>query len=131
MTIWLDIMWGPYLGGGPFSPDRSMLEQAGPAGPNNEPFANLFDRNMLYQGSNPEATLGTNVGITEFTNANFFSDDTIPGQDRIELVYPRLAELVPAPTIPFGPNTSPCRDSGRPLSSKPALPNYTGNQGCR
>lgn len=90
---------GSYLGGGVFSPDRSMLEEAGPAGPNGEPFANLFDRDT-YQGSAPEATLGADIGVTEYTNANFFSDDTIPGQGSIfstDITHPRVAELVPAP----------------------------------
>ena len=87
------------LGNNTFSPEPSMLEEAGPAGPNNEPFANLFDRDR-YHGSAPEATLGTNIGVTEYTNANFFSDDTIPGQGSIfstEITHPMVAELVPAP----------------------------------
>ncbi len=90
---------GAYIGGGIFSPDPSMLEAAGSAGPNGEPFANLFDRDM-YLGSAPEATLGTNIGVTEYTNANFFSDDTIPGQGSVfssAITHPAIAELVPAP----------------------------------
>ena len=90
---------GSYIGSGIFSPDPSMLEQPGPAGPNGEPFANLFDRDT-YHGSAPEATLGADIGVTEYTNANFFSDDTIPGQGSIfstEITHPTVAELVPAP----------------------------------
>lgn len=90
---------GSYLGGGIFSPDPSMLDKAGPAGPNGEPFANLFDREK-YHGSAPRGTLGSDIGVTEYTNANFFSDDTIPGQGSIfstEIPHPTVAELVPAP----------------------------------
>jgi hypothetical protein len=88
---------GSYIGGGIFSPDSSMLEQGGAT--RSEPFSNLFDRD-IYMGGNPGGTLGNDVGITEFTNANFFSDDTIPGQGSIvstDVPNPRAAELVPAP----------------------------------
>jgi hypothetical protein len=88
---------GSYIGGGIFSPDPSMLEQGGAT--RSEPFSNLFDRD-IYMGGNPGGTLGNDVGITEFTNANFFSDDTIPGQGSIvstDVPNPRAAELVPAP----------------------------------
>ncbi|MGD9853036.1 MAG: hypothetical protein AB7T38_17445 [Nitrospirales bacterium] len=88
------------LGNNTFSPDPSMLEEASLAGPNGEPFANLFDREK-YHGSAPEATLGTDIGVTEYTNANFFSDDTIPGQGSIfgtDIKHPTVAELVPAPS---------------------------------
>jgi hypothetical protein len=88
---------GSYIGSGIFSPDPSMLEQSGAT--RSEPFSNLFDRNV-YSGSNPRATLGTNIGVTEYTNANFFSDDTIPGQGSIfstEITHPTVAELVSAP----------------------------------
>ncbi len=90
---------GAYIGSGIFFPDPSILEQTGPAGPNGEPFANLFDRDT-YQGAEPEATLGKDIGVTEYTNANFFSDDTIPGQGSIfsaAITHPMVAELVPAP----------------------------------
>ena len=58
-----------YPGATFFTPDSSLLETQGAL--RNEPFSNLFDTNT-YNGGNPEATLGTNAGITEFTNANFF-----------------------------------------------------------
>ena len=83
-----------YTSAGIISPDSSMLEVAGAV--RNEPFSNLFDRNM-YQGSNPEVTLGTDVGITEYASANFFSDDRIAGQNSPVPPYPSVAELVPAP----------------------------------
>ena len=117
-----------YIGGGIFSPDSSMLEQSGPAGPNGEPFSNLFDRNM-YSGLNPEATLGTNIGITEYTNANFFSDDRIPGQSFFfpPYIYPSLAELIPAPvpspylTLPrLGPPDLPAARAAKLTSNQAA-----------
>ncbi len=86
-----------YIGGGIFRPNPSMLEQVGAT--RAEPFSNLFDRNV-YSGSNPQVTLGTDIGVTEYTNANFFTDDTIPGQASIfnaEIKYPTVTELVPAP----------------------------------
>ena len=115
------------MGSNTFSPDPSMLEQPGPAGPNGEPFANLFDRDM-YQGSAPEATLGTDIGVTEYTNANFFSDDTIPGQGSIfstEISNPTVAELVPAP-IPSPYLTLPRLGSAAFPGARAAK--LTGNQ---
>lgn len=83
-----------YTSAGIISPDSSMLEVAGTM--RNEPFSNLFDRNMYY-GSNPGVTLGADVGITEYASANFYSDDRIAGQNSPVPPYPSLAELVPAP----------------------------------
>lgn len=118
-----------YMGSGIFSPDSSMLEQAGATRP--EPISNLFDRNA-YSGSNPDATLGADIRITEFTNANFFSDDTIPFQPLINFPsynHPSLAELVPT-TSPFpsgGEYLSLLRlgSSGDPKSR---VAKYTGTQ---
>ncbi|HBP90907.1 MAG TPA: hypothetical protein PKK23_20720 [Nitrospirales bacterium] len=83
-----------YSSAGIISPDSSMLEVAGAV--RNEPFSNLFDRNV-YHGSNPEVTLGVNVGITEYASANFFSDDRIAGQNSPVPPFPSVAELIPAP----------------------------------
>ena len=83
-----------YSSAGIISPDSSLVEVGGVV--RSEPFFNLFDRNV-YKGSNPEATLGTAVGITEYANANFFSDDWIAGQNSPVPPYPSVAELVPAP----------------------------------
>jgi hypothetical protein len=115
------------MGNNTFSPDPSMLEQPGPADPNGEPFANLFDRDM-YQGSAPEATLGNDIGVTEYTNANFFSDDTIPGQGSAfstEITYPTVTELVPAP-VPSPYLTLPRLGSAAFHGSRAAK--LTGNQ---
>ena len=116
---------GSYIGGGIFKPDPSMLEQSGAIRP--EPFSNLFDRNG-YSGFNPQATLGTNIGITEYANANFFTDDTIPGQGSIfnaEIRYPVISELVPAP-IPSPYLTLPRLGSAAFPGSRTAK--LTGNQ---
>ena len=116
---------GSYIGGGIFSPNPSMLEQGGAT--RSEPFSNLFDRNV-YSGSNPQATLGTDIGVTEYTNANFFTDDTIPGQGSIfnaDIRYPTVTELVSAP-IPSPYLTLPRLGSAAFPGSRAAK--LTGNQ---
>jgi hypothetical protein len=40
------------------------------------PIANIFDTNR-YDGSNLNIAMGTGIGITEYANANFFSEGTI------------------------------------------------------
>ena len=40
------------------------------------PIARIIDTDS-YDGMNPDITSGLNIGISEYTNANFFSDDTI------------------------------------------------------
>ena len=40
------------------------------------PIANIFDTNQ-YSGTNPNVTIGSYIGLSEFTNSNFFSEDTI------------------------------------------------------
>jgi len=44
------------------------------------PVANLFDTNR-YAGLNPEITLRNDIGLSEYANANFFSEDTTFSQD--------------------------------------------------
>ncbi len=90
-------VWFLFGAGALSVPILLMLEQTGAT--RSEPFSNLFDRNV-YSGTNPQATLGASVGVTEYTNANFFSDDAIPGQGSIfnaGITYPAITELVPAP----------------------------------
>jgi hypothetical protein len=58
----------------PFQFDQSLLNVKSPLAP--IPFANLFDSEK-YTGSNPGDTLNNNLGLSEYTNANFFSDLTI------------------------------------------------------
>ncbi len=59
----------------PVSFDRSVLFSETNR-PGMYPITPLFDTNT-YNGFNPLATLSPTVGLTEFTNANFFSEDTI------------------------------------------------------
>jgi hypothetical protein len=114
-----------YAAAGVFIPDSSSLEQPGATRP--EPFSNLFDRNM-YNGQNPAATLGANVGVTEFTNANFFSDDTIAGQNSPAPAHPAVSELVPATTVPYGPQYVTLPRLGSPSELGARTAKYTGNQ---
>ncbi len=58
----------------PFQFDQSLLNVISPLAP--IPFANLFDSEK-YTGSNLGDTLNNNIGLSEYTNANFFSDLTI------------------------------------------------------
>jgi hypothetical protein len=54
--------------------DKSSVGYANPLAP--IPAANLFDTNQ-YNGTNPAITLQKNIGLSEYTNANFFSGGTI------------------------------------------------------
>jgi hypothetical protein len=54
--------------------DNTLICQSNPLG--TVPIANLFDTNR-YTGSNPSDTTQNNIGLSEYTNANFFSSDTI------------------------------------------------------
>lgn len=54
--------------------DLSVLGQPNPLA--SVPIANLFDTNK-YNGTNPEITISKNIGLSEYTNTNFASDDTI------------------------------------------------------
>lgn len=61
------------------------------------PITNIFDTNQ-YGGKNPEITAGTYIGLTEYTNANFFSEDTINSKD---FSYPKLDENTPVVERPY------------------------------
>ncbi len=54
--------------------DNTSIGQPNPLA--SVPIANLFDTNQ-YTGSNPADTLKSNIGLSEYANANFVSDDTI------------------------------------------------------
>lgn len=61
----------------PLSFDKSILsltpESSAPI-----PIANIIDTNQYKSdGSNPNVTIGSIIGLSEFTNANFFSEGTI------------------------------------------------------
>jgi len=67
------------------------------------PVANLFDTNQ-YIDSNPGITLQGNIGLSEYTNANFFSLDTVfkdfpyPSRDSVSLDD----VAIPDPRYPSG-----------------------------
>jgi len=54
------------------------------------PIANLFDNNK-YHGDNPNVTLQNNIGLSEYTNANFVSPGTAFTPD---FPYPNLDSIV-------------------------------------
>ncbi len=58
------------------------------------PIARLWDSDQ-YDGTNPDITLSPTIGLAEYTNANFFSDDTVfsaelpfPGSTSVALGSP-------------------------------------------
>lgn len=59
--------------------------------------ANIFDSNQ-YNGTNPDLTAGKNVGLSEYTNANFFSENTI---NSFNFFYPRIEDNTPVVTKPY------------------------------
>lgn len=61
----------------PIAPDPSLLQQAGlfPGAP--IPIANLFDFEKYTNSSNPSVTTSGPIGLAEYSNANFFSINTI------------------------------------------------------
>jgi hypothetical protein len=56
--------------------DPAALGQQSAFGIGRAPITNLFDMNH-YDGTNPQVTLDHNIGLSEYTNANFVSPDTI------------------------------------------------------
>jgi len=60
----------------PFYYDISSLTQGSPFPEAGDPVARLFD-SQAYDGSNPNDTLRPDIGLSEYTNANFVSPDTI------------------------------------------------------
>lgn len=56
--------------------DLSALRQPSPFAEAPVPIARLFDSRQ-YDGSNPEVTTTANIGLAEYTNANFASGDTL------------------------------------------------------
>lgn len=90
------------------------------------PIARLWDTN-LYTGDNPEVTLNGNIGLAEFTNANFFSENTVFSD---KYPHPHYDDLIRTQTQipdPFeGPN-DPMKTVAREYWIKPAagdLPSY-------
>ena len=60
------------------------------------PVARLIDADK-YQGESPDpnVTLAGAIGLAEFANANFFSEDTLTGQ----FPFPRREHLTPSPRV--------------------------------
>lgn len=54
------------------------------------PIINLFDNNQ-YHGNNPNVTLQNNIGLSEYTNANFVSPNTTFTSD---FTYPNLGSII-------------------------------------
>lgn len=65
-----------YLLANPISPDPALLRQAAWLPNATIPITNLFDA-QIYTGTNPGLTVGSGIGLAEFSNANFFSFKTI------------------------------------------------------
>jgi len=78
----------PYLDN-PVFPNASILTTPSTFPAAVVPVANLFDTNQ-YHGTNPGVTFQDNVGLSEFTNANFVSPDTKFISD---FPYPALSEM--------------------------------------
>jgi hypothetical protein len=62
------------------------------------PIARLFDTNQ-YDGTNPQVTTQNNIGLSEYTNANFLSSDTmftdnLPPTSLKYFPYPKRASAV-------------------------------------
>src|ERR1051326_5366108 len=64
------------------------------------PVARLWDTDT-YDGTNPNATLFPAIGLAEYTNANFFSDNTIGG----DFPYPLRTSLMLRPNPEPAPLT--------------------------
>lgn len=63
----------------PFVFDATILQHPANDSRAPVPVARLIDTDT-YQGTDPNVTLGSAIGIAEFANANFFSEDTGYGQ---------------------------------------------------
>ena len=80
----------------PISFDASILQQPTKDAQAPVPVARLIDTDT-YQGTDPNVTLGPAIGIAEFANANFFSENT--GSPRLfspNYPFPDRSRLVPS-----------------------------------
>ena len=87
------------------SVDYSLLNRTGYNPGATIPIAGLFDADK-YDGSNPGITTTTPVGLAEYSNANFYSNDTVESS---KYTYPSLSncikgdwEQIPDPRNPNG-----------------------------
>lgn len=74
-------------GSTPYFFNKSILSSA-----TGLPISNIFDTNQYEDGSSPDVTVGNAIGLAEYTNANFFSEDTINAST---FTYPRIDENTP------------------------------------
>lgn len=65
------------------------------------PIANLFDTNQ-YNGTNPDITMQSDIGLSEYTNANFLSPDSM---FTANFPYPNWANVIEYDDIDINGNT--------------------------
>lgn len=70
------VMFNALLAPPYFSIDSILLQHDSPFLNAPVPISNLFDAEK-YDGTNPAVALGSNIGLAEYSNANFFSFNTI------------------------------------------------------
>ena len=63
-----------------------------------------------YNGTNPDITSGTNIGLSEYTNANFFSNDT-NAIENTSFTYPQITEDTDIVEKEFVNNNVPLADT--------------------
>jgi len=76
------------------------------------PIARIVDTDR-YDGTNPEVTMTVPIGLAEYTNANFFSEDTIFETDRYP--YPNWGSVAPVAVRIQNPRDEPIDVSRRYL----------------
>ena len=106
----------PYVITGSKAFDTSMLQESTGDSIATVPIARLWDTET-YNGTNPPGDADTKIGIAEFTNANFFSRDTIikTAYSNPELPLPAIDRL--DPLDPLDPEAAPTD----PRTGKPAI----------
>ncbi len=72
---WAQTKWSKLTYSG-FTVDQSIFNQAISDASAPIPISALWDQDK-YKGTNPDITKSSNIGLAEYTNANFFSEDTI------------------------------------------------------
>ncbi|MEW6419946.1 MAG: hypothetical protein AB1480_17835 [Nitrospirota bacterium] len=83
-------LWSGWISS-PLTFDKSILNivSTNPSAP--VPISRIIDTDN-YNGTNPGITATTSIGISEYTNANFVSADTINASD---FPYPQITESTP------------------------------------
>ncbi|MEW6078555.1 MAG: hypothetical protein AB1724_12130 [Thermodesulfobacteriota bacterium] len=107
----------------PFMVDKAVLRQTSVFPEASVPVANLFDSNQ-YSGTNPEITLRSDIGLSEYTNANFVSWDTLFSR---QFLYPSRETSVEVKELDYPNPFSPGDTVKRPYYIKIA----NGDSGYR